>query len=61
MEDRRKVMSEIESQIFYITQENIQLEQEHKAGLEANFKLITNREKLKRLMRQFMGSENEVF
>lgn len=53
MEDKRK---ELESQIFYITQENLQLEQKYREGQEADLQLEKNREKLKDLMQDFLDA-----
>lgn len=55
MENRRKELHEIEKQIFYITQENLELEDLYWKGMEANVKLIKNRQKLEKLMNEFMG------
>lgn len=53
-------LQEIEGKINRITSENIQFEQKIREGKEAELLLIENREKLKNLMQDYFGEENEV-
>lgn len=52
-------LQELEGQINSITSENIKLEQKVREGQEAQKQLILNREKLKDLMQDYFGEENE--
>lgn len=52
-------LEELEAKINQITSENIQLEQKVREGKEAELILIKNREKLKDLMQDYFGEENE--
>lgn len=54
MKDREEI-NIIECQINHLTSENIQLEQKFREGQDANFELIRNREKLRKLMLEFVG------
>lgn len=59
IKDIRKELHDIERQIHQITRENLELEEEYRRGIEANGKLITNRYRLKTLMRNFIGIKEE--
>lgn len=51
--ERRKELHEIEKQINYIVQENLELEELYRKGIEANGKLVKNRLRLTGLMEEF--------
>ncbi|WMM23676.1 hypothetical protein RBU61_12155 [Tissierella sp. MB52-C2] len=55
--ERRKELNEIEKQINYIVQENLELEELYRKGIEANGKLVKNRLKLTGLMKEFTGEK----
>jgi hypothetical protein len=55
--ERRKELHEIEKQINYIVQENLELEELYRKGIEANGKLVKNRLKLTGLMEEFTGEK----
>ena len=55
--ERRKELHEIEKQINYIVQENLELEELYRKGIEANGKLAKNRLKLTGLMEEFTGEK----